>query len=409
LIYRKQVAGSWGEECGEGAKMESDIVIVGAGPAGLSLAASLSGNGYAITLVERQSIDQLADPPFDGREIALTHRSVRILDELSVWDALADRDAVPLREAQVLNGRSSFVLGIEPPARIEGLLGWLVPNHCIRRELHRVVAELPDVQILTGAEVADVRPDAARVEVVLRDGRVLRPGLLVGADSRMSSIRDMLGIGARVDRTGRSMLVCRMEHERDHRRTATEWFDHHQTLALLPLAGRTSSAVITLPSHEAEELAALKAAAFEMEVTRRFAGRMGRMRLASTRHLYPLAVTWSRRFISGRAALVGDAAVGMHPVTAHGFNLGLLGQHGLARELLRGIGRKRDPGSAAALARYERLHRLACRPIYEATNALVGLYTREGPVSRAARSILLRTAQQMPIVRRGVGALLAQR
>lgn len=389
--------------------MESDIVIVGAGPAGLSLAASLSGNGLAITLVERQPMAQLADPPFDGREIALTHRSVRILDELSVWGALAAGEAAPLRKAQVLNGRSPFVLGIEPREGIEGLLGWLVPNHRIRRELHSVVSSLPDVQILAGADLAWIRADTARIEIRLGDGRMLRPRLLVGADSRMSTVRDMLGIAASVRRTGRSMLVCRMEHEQDHRRTATEWFDHHQTLALLPLIGRTSSAVITLPSHEAERLAALSATAFETEVTRRFAGRMGRMRLASTRHLYPLTVTWSRRFVGDRAALVGDAAVGMHPVTAHGFNLGLLGQHGLAKELLRSIGRNRDPGGAGPLARYERLHRLACRPIYDATNALTGLYTREGPVSRAARSMFLLTAQQLPFVRRGVGALLAQR
>lgn len=388
--------------------MESDIVIIGAGPVGLSLAASLSGNGLAITLVERQPMDQLADPAFDGREIALTHRSVRILDGLSVWGALATGEAAPLREAQVRNGRSPFVLGFEPRGRLEGLLGWLVPNHSIRRELHRVVRSLPDVQILAGAEVAGILADANRVDIRLADGRVLRPRLLIGADSRMSTARDMLGIGARVHRTGRSMLVCRMEHERDHRRIATEWFDHHQTLALLPLGGRTSSAVITLSSHEAEQLAALPATAFETEMTRRFAGRMGRMRLASTRHLYPLTVTWSRRFVADRAALVGDAAVGMHPVTAHGFNLGLLGQHGLARALRRAVRAGLDPGDASALSRYELLHRLACRPVYDATNAVVGLYTREGPVSRLARSTLLRTAQRVPAVRRGIGVLLAQ-
>ncbi|MCX8474794.1 MAG: 5-demethoxyubiquinol-8 5-hydroxylase UbiM [Sphingomonas sp.] len=389
--------------------MDSDIVIVGGGPAGLSLAASLSGNGLAITIVERLSSDQLADPPFDGREIALTHRSAHILDELSVWNGFSAEEVAPLREAQVLNGPSPFVLAFEPPGHIEGLLGWLVPNQCIRRELYKAAAACPDVRILAGTAVVAVRPGPKRVEITLGDGRALRPRLVVAADSRLSSVRDMLGIGARMHRTGRSMLVCRMEHEQEHRRVATEWFDHHQTLALLPLNGRISSAVVTLPSKEVERLAGLDAQAFDAEVSRRFAFRLGRMRLVSTRHVYPLTVTWSRRFVAERAALIGDAAVGMHPVTAHGFNLGLLGQHGLARELLRAVGRGVDPGRGSVLARYELLHRLACRPIYDATNAIVGLYTREGVASRLARAALLRSAHRLPLVRRGVGALLAHR
>lgn len=388
--------------------MQDDIIIVGAGPAGLSLANSLAGHGLSIALVERQSLEQLEDPAFDGREIALTHRSVGILNGLSVWPELA-AEAAPMREARVLNGASPFALTFDSGEAIEGLLGWLVPNHAIRRALYRAVLSRPDVRIVTGAEAAAVHTGASGAELRLRDGRSLRGRLLVAADSRMSAVRDMLDISAHIRRTGRAMLVCRMEHDGDHARTATEWFDHGQTLALLPLNGRMSSAVITLPSHEAERLMALDTEAFEAEMERRFAHRMGRMRLASSRHLYPLTITWSRHFAATRAALVGDAAVGMHPVTAHGFNLGLLGQHGLARQVLRAARRGGDPGAEGPLKRYEALHRLACRPLYDATNALVALYTRESPAARLARPAVLRLGQRLPLARRGIGALLAQR
>lgn len=389
--------------------MNADIVIVGAGPAGLSLATALSGNGIAVTVVERLPMESLVEPAFDGREIALTHRSARILDGLSVWNALPPVEVAPLRQAEVLNGASPFTLAFEPRDRIEGLLGWLVPNHCIRRELFKAASARPDIQILAGTAVVAVQSAGRRVEVRLGDGRALYPRLVVAADSRMSSVRDMLGIGASLHRTGRSMLVCRMEHDHDHHRIATEWFDHHQTLALLPLNGRVSSAVVTLQSSEAERLVALDPQAFDEEMSGRFAYRLGRMRLVSTRHAYPLTVTWSRRFIAGRAALVGDAAVGMHPVTAHGFNLGLLGAHGLAREILRAARRGSDPGNARALRRYELLHKLACRPIYDGTNAIVGLFTREDAASRMARTALLHTARRLPIAQRGVGMLLARR
>lgn len=388
--------------------MDSDIVIVGGGPAGLSLATSLSGHGLAITVVERQTLEQLAEPPFDGREIALTHRSIRILDGLSAWTPRMGDEAAPLRAAMVLNGKSQFTLCFEPSSRIEGLLGWLVPNQCIRRELFRTTASRSDIRFLTGIEVTGVRSQHDRVEVVLSNGIVLHSRMLIAADSRFSTIRGMLGIGATMQRTGRSMLVCRVEHEANHARVATEWFDYRQALALLPLHGRTSSAVITLPSAEAEHLAGLSEAAFGEVISRRFAFRLGQMRLVSTRHVYPLTVTWAKRFVAPRAALIGDAAVGMHPVTAHGFNLGLLGQHGLARELLQAHGHSRDPGDAHALQRFERLHRLACRPIFDATNAIVGLYTRDDAIARLARPALLRAAGRLPMIRRGVGTLLAR-
>jgi len=389
--------------------MEADIVIVGGGPAGLSLAASLSGNGLAITVVERLALENLADPPFDGREIALTRRSKRILDELCVWQRFPATEVAPLRRAEVLNGASPVTLAFARGGRIEGVLGWLVSNQCIRRELYGVVVARPDIQILADAEVVTVRSGVRQAEVGLADGRTLRSRLVVAADSRMSPVRNMLGIDAQIHHTGRSMLVCRMEHERDHRRVATEWFDHHQTLALLPLNGRTSSAVVTLPSREAERLAGLDSEAFNGEVGRRFGWRLGEMRLISTRHAYPLAVTWSHRFAAQRAALVGDAAVGMHPVTAHGFNLGLLGANGLAREILRTASQAADPGSTRGLRRYELLHKLACRPIYDGTNGIVGLFTREDPVSRVARSALLRAARRLPIAQRSVAMLLARR
>ncbi len=384
------------------------IIIAGAGPAGLSLAASLAGRGLSITIVDPQPLRALEEPACDGREIALTHRSVRILRDLGAWDALS-AEAAPLREARVLNGRSPFALTFAPRKRIEELLGWLVPNHAIRRALFRAAFARGDIELIGGTGVASIDVEERGVRVGLDNGSDLQAELLVAADSRMSGTRAKLGIGADIHPLGRAMLVCRMEHEADHGRVATEWFDHRQTLALLPLNGGVSSAVITLPTHEAETLAALPEGMFNREMTRRFAARLGAMRLTGTRHLYPLTVTWSHRFVAARAALIGDAAVGMHPVTAHGFNLGLLGQHVLAGQIVRAKEAGADIGGDAPLRRYELRHRLASRPIYDATNALVRLYTSEGAAAWMARHATLRLGHRLPFARRAVGAMLAQR
>lgn len=386
--------------------MDCDIVIIGGGPAGLAFARSLAGSGLDIVLVEQQPAEQLASPGYDGREIALTWHSVGILRDLGVWAMLPDADRAPLRAARVQNGRSSFALAFDPGEA--GQLGWLVSNHRIRQGLWAAVVGQPGLTLLPGTHVTAARTDTARAVVELDSGTTIRARLLVAADSRFSPVRAMLGIGAAVNPVGKSMLVCRVAHERPHRGIATEWFGHDQTVAMLPLNGDNASIALTLPPPAIERLLALDDAALGAELTRRTGGRLGRMVPASTRTAYPLVTTWSHRFTTPRAALIGDAAVGMHPVTAHGFNLGLSGQALLAEQIRRAMAQSGDPGAASALWRYAARHRRTAAPLYAATNALVRLYTDERPAARLARSAALRIGARMPLFRSGVRTMLTR-
>jgi ubiquinone biosynthesis UbiH/UbiF/VisC/COQ6 family hydroxylase len=388
--------------------MTHDVAIVGAGPAGLALAASLAGSGLRVAVIERQPAAVLAAPPVDGREIALTLRSVRELQALGAWDHIPAEGTAPLQEARVLNGGSPFALAFGTGASGEEQLGHLVSNHLIRRALFEVVAAIPEVEILAGRSVSALHHDNRGVNIALDGGANLKARLLVGADSRFSWVREQLGIGAEINRLGRSMLVCRVEHEGDHQGVATEWFDHGQTIAMLPLNGRRSSAVLTLPSEDIDRLAALDTQALGAELTRRYEGRLGRMTLVDKAHVYPLATTYARHFAARRAALIGDAAVGMHPVTAHGFNLGLASARLLGKLVSDAVRHGGDIGASLLLRRYEATHRLASRPIYTATNMIVGLYTTEHPAARAARHAGLRAAARLPFVSRSVSRMLMQ-
>lgn len=389
--------------------MDYDIVIVGSGPAGLAFARSLARSGLSLALVERQEAGALAAPAYDGREIALTRRSIDILSDLGAWEHLPTEEISSLRAAHVLNGGSPRALVFDTSGRSDPELGKLVSNHHIRRALFEAVRNQPGLTLLDGVSVADPSVSGRRVKVTLSSGEVLWGKLLVAADSRFSEVRGHLGIAAEMNRLGHAMLVCRVSHERPHEHVATEWFDHHQTIAMLPLNGRCSSAVVTLPQAETERLAALEDAAFGEEITRRFRGRLGAMRLASTRHVYPLVTTWARHFATDRAALIGDAAVGMHPVTAHGFNLGLAGQKSLADEMLIALKRGADIGGRHVLRRYESRHRLAAWPLYRATNLLAKLYTDERLHARVARHAALRLGDRLPIVKREIQMMLLAR
>lgn len=388
--------------------MNTDIIVVGGGPAGLSFARAMAGSGLAVSLLERQPRKALADPAYDGREIALTHRSIRALKDLGAWQRIDEHHKSPLRSARVLNGGSPLALTFDTGDRVEGELGILVANQQIRRALFESVTGQDALTLLTGATVASARSRRDGAEVTLGDGTVLKARLLVAADSRFSSVRGQLGIGAEVNRLGRAMLVCRVEHEREHDHVATEWFDVPHTIALLPLNGRTSSAVVTLPQGEAERLASASDEALGEAITAMYRGRLGAMRVVGTRHVYPLATTYARHFVAPGAALIGDTAVGMHPVTAHGFNLGLQGATTLADGLKAALRRGEDWAGEPVLRAYERTHRLASRPIYTATNMIVRLYGDPRPTAQVARHAAIRLGRRMPFLKGAVRSMLLQ-
>ena len=377
--------------------MQFDIVIAGGGPAGLSLATALGGTGLSVAVVERAAETELADPGFDGREIALTHRSVALLKEMGAWDRIPAEEISEMSTARVLNGGSLYAMNFSPASG--GPLGHLVANHLIRRAVYETATAHDNITLLAGLGVTAVHTTTEGGTVRLSDGRDLSARLVVAADTRFSELRRRQGIPARMRDFGRVMMVCRVEHDLPHDGVATEWFDYGQTIAMLPIKGLRSSFVLTLPAREMDQVMAMDDDAFSAEATRRYRERLGRMRVISKRITYPLVTVYAERFVGTRFALVGDAAVGMHPVTAHGFNFGLRGADALARRVRAGAAKGDDIAAPALLRAYERDHRLATFPTYAATNATVRLFTDARRPVRVLRDAMLRVGNMAAPVR----------
>ncbi len=388
---------------------DRDVIIIGAGPAGLSLAAALADANFGVTVVEKLPLEVLTNPPADGREIALTHRAADILRSLGMWQNYPAEDVSPIREARVLNGKSPHFLGFDTHGTQQTELGYLVPNNVIRKAAFTVASSKPQVEIISDAAVSDVAASASTAEVRLADGRVLTAPLMVAADSRFSNARRRMGIGADMRDFGRTVIVCRLSHELPHNGIAHECFHYGRTLAVLPLNGLLSSAVITLSADQANDMLQMPIPEFEKLVSEQFEGRLGAMQLVGERHSYPLVGVYARRFAAHRFALLGDAAVGMHPVTAHGFNCGLYGVESLTRAVRGARAAGRDIGSMAVLARYQSEHRRATRTIYLGTNVLVGLFTDDQMPARFFRTAVLRLANRLPPLKAGITRQLTGR
>lgn len=386
--------------------MNYDIAIVGAGPAGLCFAQALAGCGLRIAVLERQSESMLAAPAFDGREIALTHHSAKIMQTLGLWQRIDDNAIALLRDAKVLNGPSLYSMNIEHDANKTASLGYLIANHLIRKAAYETVKSSPDITLLAESDISAVSTDNDGAYISLANGCKLQAQLLVAADSRFSETRRAMGIAATMHDFGKTMMVCVMEHTVPHHHVAWEWFDYGQTLALLPMNGMRASVVVTLPAADIQRLMSLSEAEFNQEITLRFKHRLGNMQLASTRHAYPLVSAYPSQLVAKRFALVGDAAVGMHPVTAHGFNFGLFGIDILANEIKTAKSRGSNIAASALLERYQRNHRLKTRPLFIATHAIAKLYGNDTIPARLIRAASLRIGSRISPFKRAVTHML---
>lgn len=391
--------------------INSDIIIVGAGPAGLAFARYFKNSGLTLTILEKASLDTIANPAYDGREIALTHHSKEILQNLGVWQRFNEQEIYKLKDAKVYNGDFDYALHFKVPKDLSFLtsidrLGNLISNHNIRQALYDEVKDMPNVTLKTDITIKQLHTSDIQANVILADDTRLTAKLLIGADSRLSFVRRTLGIGADMNDFGRTVIVFRVSHPLSNEATAQECFLYNRTLALLPLTDNLTNCVITLDNTQSDALLSLSPTALAQEVENMMNGRLGKITLEGSVHHYPLMGVHAKTFVTTRAALIGDSAVGMHPVTAHGFNLGLMSADILATLILNADKQGKDIGSSSLLNTYNRRHQAHTRVLYHGTNAMVTLFTNDKKPMKMVRTAALHISNHLPPVKRWIAGQL---
>ncbi|MFH4354673.1 MAG: 5-demethoxyubiquinol-8 5-hydroxylase UbiM [Neisseriaceae bacterium] len=379
--------------------IHTDILVIGAGPIGLSFARQFKNSSLRVTVLEKSPLNAIQFPSFDGREVAITHTTKAILKKLGIWDLIPAQEIYSLKDACVINGNSDYKLCFEQPTHARGepieQLGFLVSNYLIRLACYQSVENLPNIHLLTGKTVEKLQVDQNGVAVTLTDGTHLQAKLLVASDGRFSSIRQKAGIPCDQHQFGRSVICFRMRHELTNQHRACECFYYGHTLAILPLEETLSSMVVTIDTDRIHEILEQSAEDLAQAIFLQTKGKLGHLQMASDKYTYPLVGIHAKRFYANRIALIGDAAVGMHPVTAHGFNLGILSVANLSSLVLEAAERGRDIGDETLLQRYNLKQQAKTRPLYYGTHFLVKLYTNETFFARLLRHTLLHAGNRL--------------
>ena len=375
--------------------MKFDITIIGAGPSGLSLACSLAKTELKIAIIEKNSKKKFSNPQKDGRDIALTHRSKNILKKIGIWKNINPKKISPVREARVLDGNSSKYLHFDHVKTVENSLGYLVPNYVIRKAIYDKLQTLKTIKIFANNEVLKIVSNKSSSKVYLKNRKIFESKLTVVADGRLSKIREKIGIYANKTNFRAAMSVFRMKHQFNNDNIASEYFHYNQTLAILPIEKNLSSIVVTLQNDLSKEFLNMTKKEINQKIENDLKGKLGKMNIIGKKYTYPMLTVYSNEFYRDRSVLIGDAAVGMHPVTAHGFNLNLRGVDILQNKIKKALMDSVDIGNADILKKYEKNFRKVSLPIYLATNAIVRLYTNQKPIIKLARKSLLILADAM--------------
>jgi len=370
--------------------MKFDIVIIGAGPVGIAFASGFADTKLKVAIVDKLPNAAISNPKIDGREIALTHQSIETLKKLDLWQHFSKKLMSVIKEARILDGNSRYFLNFNHQEIQKENLGYLIPNYLIKKNLYKRLKKLSNVTLINKTECVSINTDGENSLIVLSNGTKIKTNLVVAADSRFSKIRSKMGIPAFVRDFNKDMIVCRMEHEKPHKNIAYEFFRYDQTQALLPYIKNQSGIITTVSRDLSSSLMTMDKKNFNKRMEKSFNKFFGKMKLIGKRYTYPMITTYTKQFVADRFAVIGDAAVGMHPVTAHGFNLNLKGLNILIDEIKKTIKNGDDIGSTTILKKYQTKLHFAAAPIYLATNSIVNLYTSNIMPAKLTRQFVLR-------------------
>jgi 2-octaprenyl-6-methoxyphenol hydroxylase len=339
----------------------ADIVISGAGPAGLTLAALMGRAGFKIILVDAEKFApaNYEEKP-SGRTAALLTGSVNVIKAAGIWNDIKDH-ATPLQIMRIIDDSQKGGKQVKIEFKVTDIghseFGFNIPNAVLKSALAARIAKIPTIMHLTPSKLKNYKIEKQKIEAVTEDGAILRAPLIIGTDGRGSVVRAVAGIDAKKHDYEQMAMTCLIEHTKPHNFTSTEFHRSGGPFTLVPMPGNTSSVVWVEKKDDAKKYLALKKQEFQQAIQDRSCGLLGTITLVSNPESWPLMLLSSETLIGERAALAAEAAHVLSPIGAQGLNLSLRDVATLAEIIVDAARLGEDIGSQSVLMRYERRRR----------------------------------------------------
>ncbi len=368
--------------------LDFDLIIIGGGLAGASLACALKNfatdRPLKIAVIEAYELDADTQPSYDDRTIALSYGSRCIFEGMGLWSAL-EPHAEAINTIHISDRGHFGVTRLTKEQEGVEALGYVMENKRIGQQLYLAMKgdgqDVPaalNVTLYCPAEVLSLQQDAGQVTVevlVNSEQKIIRGKLLVAADGNNSLVMQLLCIGSSRHSYGQSALITNVTPGKKHENVAYERFTDTGPLAFLPMQSNRCSVVWTLDPQQAEYLYALDEAEFLLQLQQRFGFRLGQIKKIGKRHIYPLFLQAATQILYGRVVIIGNAAHSVHPVAGQGFNLALRDVALLSELLVDSFRSSGDIGQQAMLQEYVQLRQQDIQRVYRFTDTLVKTFS----------------------------------
>jgi 2-octaprenyl-6-methoxyphenol hydroxylase len=379
--------------------MNADVIIIGGGLIGSTLALALARHEVTSIVIDTQDLDTTVLPAFDGRASAIASASARMLTALGIGDVLK-ADGCAIRSIRVTDGTAPQFLHFETDAA-DDPLGIMLENRLLRVALLAAVRAAPEVTLVAPATIASLVRDAHAATVTLTDGRVFTAALAIAADGRKSKTREGAGIRLASWSYPNAALVSMVAHSIPHESVACELFYPSGPMALLPMTdhsdGRPRSAIVwTVDAADAAGARKLGPKALAAEIAARVDGTLGDIEVIAPQAVWPLGYHHSASYTAERLVLIGDAAHGVHPIAGQGLNMGFRDVAALTQVLVEAARTGQDIGSPDVIGRYSAWRRLDNMMVGGITDVLNRLFAIPGRLPSAVRRFGLAGVERIP-------------
>ena len=384
--------------------IDYDVLIIGGGMVGASLASALGGEQLRLAVAEAVPFQSDNQPSYDDRGLILAPSSQRVFAGIGLWQELAPR-VTPIHRIHVSDRGHFGFTHLDAEAMGMSALGHVAVARDIGQALLSRMAALDNVDLLCPTRLVAVTIHPQFVEATVDDGtycRTLTARLLIAADCSNSRIRELLHIESDYKDYRQTAVVANVTPERPHDNTAYERFTSSGPLAIIPLTGQRCVTVWGARTDETELLLTLDDETFLQKLTERFCGRLGRFLKVGRRRAYPLKLIRARRQVGPRWVLIGNAAHGIHPNAAQGLNLGLRDVAVLA-EILAEAGRAgKDPGIPEVLNTYPDRRRQDHWQTIALSDGLTRMFYNEFRPLVVTRNVAMLAIDLIPPLKRGL-------